>query len=157
MGPGISAFIMYIEVPDSCGIIAIIRTITPIPPTQWVKLRQNRVPWLSASTSRIMVAPVVVKPLAVSKKASIYDGISLEMTNGSAPMPDSTSHASATIIKPSRAYRIRSRGGKVWAKINPSTPAHTAGIRKEGTIFISPYISATSIGISSMAASSSII
>ena len=41
-----------------------------VPPTQWVKLRQNSSPWLMASTSVRMEAPVVVKPLTVSKNAS---------------------------------------------------------------------------------------
>ena len=45
-------------------------TSTPMPPTQWVKLRQNSSPWLMASTSVRMEAPVVVKPLTVSKNAS---------------------------------------------------------------------------------------
>ena len=42
-----------------------------MPPIQWVKLRQNSMPRLSASTLVRMVAPVVVKPLTVSKNASI--------------------------------------------------------------------------------------
>mgnify|MGYP000013346713 FL=1 len=50
-----------------------------MPPIQWEKLRQNSVPWLSASTSVRIVEPVVVKPETVSKKASAKDGISPEM------------------------------------------------------------------------------
>ena len=46
-------------------------TSTPMPPTQWVKLRQNRPPRLRGSTAVRMEAPVVVKPETVSKKASI--------------------------------------------------------------------------------------
>ena len=46
-----------------------------MPPTQWVKLRQNSRPFGSDSTSVRMVAPVVVKPDTVSKKASSSDGM----------------------------------------------------------------------------------
>ena len=49
-----------------------------MPPTQWEKLRQNSMPWLMASTSVRMVEPVVVKPETISKKASVYEGISRE-------------------------------------------------------------------------------
>ena len=40
-------------------------TSTPIPPVQWVKLRQKAPPWLSAVTSRRMDAPVVVQLIFV--------------------------------------------------------------------------------------------
>ena len=68
-GPGISALRMFMdrsELPE----IMVINTSTPMPPTQWVKLRQNSSPWLMASTSVRIDAPVVVKPLTVSKNAS---------------------------------------------------------------------------------------
>ena len=74
-----------------------------MPPTQWVKLRQKRSPRLRDSTSVRMLAPVVVKPLTVSKKQSTYEGISLVSQKGSAPKADRTSHESATTAKPSRA------------------------------------------------------
>ena len=67
-GPGISALRMFMErsvLPESM----VMNTSTPMPPTQWVKLRQNSSPWLMASTSVRMEAPVVVKPLTVSKNA----------------------------------------------------------------------------------------
>ena len=46
-------------------------TSTPIPPTQWVKLRQYISPFAICSTSGRMEAPVVVKPDTVSNKASM--------------------------------------------------------------------------------------
>ena len=57
------------------GISARDKTSTPMPPTQWVKLRQKSSPRGSASTSVKMVAPVVVKPDTVSKKQSVSEGI----------------------------------------------------------------------------------
>ena len=42
-----------------------------MPPIQWVKHRQNWMGSGSTSTSARMVAPVVVKPDAVSKKVSV--------------------------------------------------------------------------------------
>ena len=85
------------------GSTAIAKTRTPIPPIQWEKLRQNRMPWLSDSTSVKIVEPVVVKPETISKKASTKDGISPVMIKGSAPKTDSSTQTSATMARPSRA------------------------------------------------------
>ena len=72
MGPGTSARITWMVRPEPEGTSAIISTSTPMPPTQWVKLRQNKMPWLRLASARLITdAPVVVKPLTVSKKASI--------------------------------------------------------------------------------------
>ena len=79
IGPGISARIMCIDLPDSVGTIAIISTSTPMPPIQCVKLRQKSIPCPIASTFVRIEAPVVVKPLTVSKSASMYDGISRDI------------------------------------------------------------------------------
>ncbi len=75
-GPGLSARIRLMLEPPLMGMIASRNTRTPMPPIQWVKLRQNREQWESASTSLKMLAPVVVKPDTVSKSASVKDGIS---------------------------------------------------------------------------------
>ena len=67
------------------GNIAIMKTRTPIPPTQWVSARQNmRLLFIVSKLVRIL-APVVVKPLTVSNNASIKEGIAPEMKNGRAP------------------------------------------------------------------------
>ena len=50
------------------GSRAAVRISTPIPPSQWVKDRQNSSPMGSPSMAVRMVAPVVVKPEMVSKK-----------------------------------------------------------------------------------------
>ena len=47
------------------------RTTIPIPPSQLVMLRQNRIPLLQASISLRLVAPVVVNPLIISKNAAL--------------------------------------------------------------------------------------
>ena len=51
--------------------MAMVKNIIPKPPIQWVSERQNSNPWGNASTSSIIVAPVVVKPDIVSRKASV--------------------------------------------------------------------------------------
>ena len=71
IGPGISAFKTCIERSQTVGMSAMTKTSTPIPPTQCVKERQKSTPLGRLSISRRIDAPVVVKPLAVSKKASI--------------------------------------------------------------------------------------
>ena len=78
-GPGLSAFISCIVCPPASGTMAIRKTRTPIPPIQWVKLRQKSAVLERASMLVSMLAPVVEKPDAVSKTASIYEGISPEI------------------------------------------------------------------------------
>ena len=102
-GPGISARRMCIGLPETSGTIAMMNTKTPIPPIQCVKLRQNSSPWLMRSTSHRMEAPVVVRPLTVSKKASANAGISPLKTKGSAPMAENANQVMATMTKPSFA------------------------------------------------------
>ena len=70
VGPGTSARIKCIPWPSFIGRMAMTNTSTPMPPTQWVKLRQNKPPRLRGSISVRMLEPVVVKPETVSKKAS---------------------------------------------------------------------------------------
>ena len=70
VGPGTSARIRCIPWPSVIGRTAMTNTSTPMPPTQWVKLRQKRHPRVRCSTSVRMVEPVVVKPETVSKMAS---------------------------------------------------------------------------------------
>ena len=47
-----------------------VRTRMPMPPSQWVKERQKRMPLGRPSTARRMEEPVVVKPEMHSKKQS---------------------------------------------------------------------------------------
>ena len=51
--------------------MASMKTSTPIPPIQCVKLRQNSIPFGKPSITRKIDAPVVEKPEHVSKNASI--------------------------------------------------------------------------------------
>ena len=70
VGPGTSARRRCMPCPSVMGRTAMTNTSTPMPPTQWVKLRQKRMLLLRDSTSGRMLAPVVVKPETVSKKQS---------------------------------------------------------------------------------------
>ena len=85
------------------GIIASKNTRTPMPPSQWVKLRQYKRLIGKASTFCTTLAPVVVKPETVSKIQSIKFGISPLIQKGSAPKRDTAIHANDTVRKPSRA------------------------------------------------------
>ena len=56
--------------------MASVSTMMPMPPIQWARLRQKRNAFGMSSMFGLpppprMVAPVVVKPLIVSKKASV--------------------------------------------------------------------------------------
>jgi hypothetical protein len=70
----------------------------PIPPIQWVRLRQNKMLFGKDSTSVRMVAPVVVKPDMVSKKASVKEGIVPLIRKGKVPKSEITIQVDPTII-----------------------------------------------------------
>ena len=80
------------------------KTNTPIPPTKCVKLLQNKREFSKTSTFVNILAPVVVNPLTVSKKASINEGILLLNTKGRAPKSDNAIHETDTMTRPSLAY-----------------------------------------------------
>ena len=69
-GPGLSAFMRLIVEPPIRGRIDIIKTNTPMPPIQWLKLRQKRLACDRDSTSERILEPVAVKPETVSNRAS---------------------------------------------------------------------------------------
>ena len=73
-----------------------------MPPIQWVKLRQNKMPLGRLSTSGRMLAPVVVKPDTVSNRASTGFGMQPATTNGTAPTMEMTIQLSEVAAKPSR-------------------------------------------------------
>ncbi len=74
----------------------------PIPPSQWVKERQNSKLWGSASISVRIVEPVVVKPLIVSKMALSGEAIAPEIRYGNAPKTANTAQPKVTTANPSR-------------------------------------------------------
>ena len=85
------------------GTMASRNTRTPMPPTQWLKLRQYIMPFGRLSTSGKMDAPVVVKPETISNKASINLGMAPESTKGRLPARERTIQLSATQTIPSVA------------------------------------------------------
>ena len=101
-GPGLSAFIRLTWEPPVRGSRESRNTRTPMPPIQWVKLRQNRMPLGRSSTPGRMLAPVVVKPDTVSNRASTGFGMQPVTTNGTAPTMEMTSQLSEVAAKPSR-------------------------------------------------------
>jgi len=52
-----------------------VRVRKPMPPRRWVWLRQKSRPWGTISISLRMVAPLVVYPDIISKKASVKEGM----------------------------------------------------------------------------------
>ncbi len=67
-----------------------------MPPSQLLMLRQKRIPRVQLSISESDVAPVVVKPLIISKKAVLYEEKSPEMTSGIAPKAAAITHVKVT-------------------------------------------------------------
>ena len=79
IGPGNSARSRNIEPPSrATGAMASRNTSTPMPPIQLVMLRQSSIALCAASTSSMIVAPVVVKPETVSNTAPEMLGITPE-------------------------------------------------------------------------------
>ena len=74
------------------------KTTTPKPPIHCVTLRQNKSAWVMLSMSEMQVAPVVVNPLIVSKKALDRSMFRI-MMNGIIPMIEKTTHERDTIRK----------------------------------------------------------
>ena len=72
----------------SAGNTTSMNITMPRPPTHCVRARQNRMPWLSDSTSAKTVAPVVVKPDMVSKNASVTLSGEGMNRNGTMPMSE---------------------------------------------------------------------
>ena len=104
-GPGLSARMRKLELIPRKGSRAAVRMSTPIPPSQWVKDRQNSSPMGSPSMAVRMVAPVVVKPEMVSKKQSINGPNRPENQKGSAPNTPNSTQIRPTVKKPSRAKK----------------------------------------------------
>lgn len=78
-------------------------TSTPMPPTQWVKLRQNRIPRGRASISVRMEEPVVVKPDTLSKKSVYVVGNAAAAIKGQCSHCGKMIHIRAAMTMPSRA------------------------------------------------------
>ena len=70
-GPELSARRRLIDDAFMDGMTASMNTKTPIPPIQWEKLLQNRIPFGKISMFVNIDAPVVVKPDTDSKIQSI--------------------------------------------------------------------------------------
>ena len=103
VGPGISALYNWVPPMPVMGRMARERTMMPMPPSQWLRLRQNSRPRGRSSTRTRMEAPVVVNPDMLSKKASVKEGIWPEMKNGRAPRAEMISQPSVTTAKLSRS------------------------------------------------------
>ncbi|OPZ57962.1 MAG: hypothetical protein BWY88_01116 [Synergistetes bacterium ADurb.Bin520] len=71
MGPGASALRSSVPPTPNIGSTARDRTMIPMPPSQWVKLRQNKIPRGFPSMWVNTEAPVVEKPDMASKNASV--------------------------------------------------------------------------------------
>jgi hypothetical protein len=73
----------------------------PMPPIHWVNDLQKRIPWGRTPGSGMIEAPVVVKPDAVSKTASVTLLIVPVNRYGSAPRRPIAIHAMPTAANPS--------------------------------------------------------
>jgi hypothetical protein len=105
------------------GAIATTSTTMPTPPNHCMVLRQRRIASGSDSTCLSSVAPVVVKPLMLSKKASPGRPNVPSTRNGTAPTIAAASQAAVTAKNPSRA-----RSGIAGSRLADRIPAAAAGI-----------------------------
>lgn len=84
------------------GSTAIVKNTIPIPPNQWVMLRQKSRPRGRLSMFVSTVAPVVVNPDIASRNAAEMRVTAPLKMNGSIPMAENISHVSDTIRQASR-------------------------------------------------------
>ena len=96
MGPVASAANTFTLPPTSEGMMAMVKNTIPSPPIHCVSERQNRMAWGSRSTSSSMVAPVVVKPDMVSKKASVTLVMLPWKRKGNMPKKEKMTHEAVT-------------------------------------------------------------
>ena len=73
-----------------------VKNTIPKPPIHCVSERQKSIPCGKHSTSLIIVAPVVVKPDMVSKKASVKLSMYPPTIYGIVPNSENTTHATVT-------------------------------------------------------------
>lgn len=106
VGPGLSAAIRFCARSPMEGNRARANTKMPIPPSQWVELRQNKMLLGKLSISRKMEAPVVVNPETDSKIQSIKVPNPPLMKKGMAPKNDMVIQMNATLTKPSLAEKM---------------------------------------------------
>ena len=96
MGPTDSAEKRLISLRPNIGNTATVKNTIPKPPTQWVIMRQKSIDFGNASISCNIVAPVVVKPDMVSKKASVKPGMLPVNIYGNVPKSEKTTQHSVT-------------------------------------------------------------
>ena len=111
------------------GSTAVARTSTPMPPSQWVKERQNSTPLGIDSMSVRMEAPVVVKPEADSNTQSTKEGKLPLSQKGRAPNRQVANQIRPTATKPSRVKKW----GLVFNRHSPwPTQSRSRAVRRKG-------------------------
>ena len=96
-GPVASAEKTFTVPPTIDGSMAMVKKTIPSPPIHCVSERQKSSPLGSDSTSSMIVAPVVVKPDMVSKKASVNDrSVNPPIIKGIIPKRENITHATVT-------------------------------------------------------------
>ena len=101
-GPVASAAKTRTEPPTIDGMTAMVKNTIPRPPIHCVRLRQKSKARGILSTSSMRLAPVVVKPDMVSKKASMGLTKVPDSRKGSAPNRLNTTHTIDTTRNESR-------------------------------------------------------
>ena len=99
--PVVSALYSWVAPPPKMGISATVKTTIPTPPCHWVRLRQKSSDLGKDSTSEKTLAPVVVKPEIVSKKASRTFDVIPDKRKGSVPTRERSSQTNVTVSIPS--------------------------------------------------------
>ena len=148
LGPVTSARYSCIPPTPSRGSTISESRMIPRPPIQWVRLRHMSRPCGRPSISAKIVAPVVVKPDAASKTASVTEAVDVS-TNGSPPAKLATIQQMPTTANPSRKVRFRGVCERlVYASASPP-PTMIASDESRPRNAPSPYHSDTPSGSTS--------
>ena len=120
----------------SSGRMATARTMIPMPPSHWSSWRQRLMEGARVSSPIITVAPVVVSPDMVSKKASVKD-ICWCSISGTVAMAAVRVQARVTRMKPSLALSS-ARWRRVTSMSRPPAAMQASMLAKKVTRVPSP-------------------
>ena len=104
--PGLDSARKMRSPPMPCGRKITVSVRNPMPPIRCVVERHRISPWGSTSMSRRMVAPVVVYPDIISKKASANEGMEPCSMKGSPDTAETSTQPKTAMKKASRMSRF---------------------------------------------------
>ena len=137
-GPVVSALISWKPPTPKIGSSATVSITIPMPPIQCIWHLHKFILRGKTSMSFTIVAPVVEKPLALSKNASVRLGMAPLAYSGMTPKAVAVSHATATTTKELRMLNCTFCFRPIKKKKTNTSQLTSMGIAKQGITSCSP-------------------